>query len=386
MKLAIRAGGAAFLMGACLGCNGVLGIDAGVSREVGATGGGESTSSTGSTGGTGGAHEGGTGGAGGAHACDDTNWAHWRPKRLDVARWESDEAKKTDYTVFDPKTSLQWALVAEPDALTWEDAENRCLNSELEGYDDWRLPSRIELVSIVNYEDHSPAIPDHFPTIPEGDSPAIPLFTGTVNKDFLWSTPVKERTSPEAWCVHVDDGYVAICGKDTCSEQAWADGNCPDGKELHRVRCVRTAGPRSGACHDYELDVEGVEVVRDRATGLTWQRNGGTSTFTRDGAAEQCEKLMLAWGKPWRLPSLQELHTIVDHARAYPVIDPELFRGPEPYRNNAEYWSSDDYPYANRDSPRDVWMVSFWGGYTRNRPPSDAGFVRCVYAEPDDVP
>ncbi|WP_437769201.1 DUF1566 domain-containing protein [Sorangium sp. So ce281] len=274
--------------------------------------------------------------------------------------------------MFDPKTSLLWALVAEPDELTWEDAEKRCENSELEGYDDWRLPSRIELVSIVNYKDHSPAIPDHFP--------AIPLFTGTVDEDFLWSTPIAERSSPQAWCVHVDDGYVAICGKDTCSEQAEADGKCHMGKERHRVRCVRTAGPRSGACHEYELDVEGVEVVRDRGTGLTWERNADTSTFTRDAAVGHCDELTLDWGKPWRLPSLQELHTIVDHARAYPVIDPELFRGPD-LSSNAAYWSSDDYPYSS-----EVWGLNFWAGYTVSRPPSDSGLVRCVHGEPDDVP
>jgi hypothetical protein len=61
-----------------------------------------------------------------------------------------------DGTVTDTETGLMWQQ-AEAGAMTWEAALAYCEALSLAGQDDWRLPNRNELQSIVDYDFYDPA-------------------------------------------------------------------------------------------------------------------------------------------------------------------------------------------------------------------------------------
>ena len=63
-----------------------------------------------------------------------------------------------DGTVTDNATSLMWQKDTAPGTYTWEEALSYCENLKLAGYNDWRLPNRNELQSIVDYSQHDPSI------------------------------------------------------------------------------------------------------------------------------------------------------------------------------------------------------------------------------------
>ncbi|WP_434041131.1 MULTISPECIES: DUF1566 domain-containing protein [Sorangium] len=288
----------------------------------------------------------------------------------------------TSETVFDRVTELRWqrGLAPHPDTgklepMTWDVAKRACDVLDLEGFDDWRLPSRIELVSIVNHKKVSPAIPDKLsPTETEE------LFHGTVNTDYLWSsTPLARPPDPErpdppppptsVWCVHVLDGSSAGCAVE----------------ESKPARCIRGGKATSGERCVNELDSSG-KTVTDKQTGLTWQRDGDGNAYTRAAAAKHCDDLELA-GLTWRLPTVQELLTIVDHARPAPALDPDSFPAPEPCHMCLPeavlcecpnwYWSSTDYAYMKGDK-KQAWKVGFGAGYEDAMTEESHGRVRCV--------
>ncbi|ETR71354.1 MAG: hypothetical protein OMM_02547 [Candidatus Magnetoglobus multicellularis str. Araruama] len=62
-----------------------------------------------------------------------------------------------DSTVTDLNTGLMWQQATNSE-MNWENAIKYCENLSLADFSDWRLPSRKELRSIVNYNKYSPSI------------------------------------------------------------------------------------------------------------------------------------------------------------------------------------------------------------------------------------
>ncbi len=114
----------------------------------------------------------------------------------------------TSDTVLDRVTGLEWQRIVDAGSYTWSDAIAYCTNLVLAGHSDWRLPTRIELISIVRYDRGNPAI----------DTSAFPA---TPTSPHWTSTPVANTSY--AWDVYFIDGGV--------SPRATGGTN--------RVRCVR---------------------------------------------------------------------------------------------------------------------------------------------------
>jgi hypothetical protein len=74
----------------------------------------------------------------------------------------------------------------------------------------------------------------------------------------------------------------------------------------------------------------------------------------------------------WRLPSVNELSTLVDERRVAPAIQVAVFPDTRP---DDWYWTST--PYANNAANR--WCLNHNDGYTtRGRAATESSFVRCV--------
>ncbi len=101
-----------------------------------------------------------------------------------------------DGTVSDTDTGLMWQQ-AGPAAMTWEDALGYCEALVLADFDDWRLPSRNELMSIADYSFYDPT----------ADTVIFP----DMKSEFYWSsTTVFGAPLVAAWMVGFRDGYVWI--------------------------------------------------------------------------------------------------------------------------------------------------------------------------------
>jgi hypothetical protein len=98
-----------------------------------------------------------------------------------------------DGTVTDTSTGLMWQQqTAGVGNMTWEEAISYCESLSLGGYDDWRLPNRNELQSIVDCTRIYPAI----------DTVAFP------NTSDCWSSTTNTNENGNAWCVYFVIGLV----------------------------------------------------------------------------------------------------------------------------------------------------------------------------------
>lgn len=232
--------------------------------------------------------------------------------------------------VRDRTTGLEWQRVHSGRFANGQ-LEEVCNDLVIDGKSDFRLPTRSEILSIVDLavaDDKAPAF-------------AEVLAEGVPADAYVWTATPAYGLAEARWVVGTHDGVAA-----RCVEGMWL------------VRCVRggrvSSGPR------YLLEGE---VVRDLRTALVWQRGIEEGLHDKASASLRCA------ARGARLPSVHELHSIVDARRRSPAIDPVFVDTPR-----ETFWSaSENAKYAHY-----AWAVSFDTGETvyANR---DSQFrVRCV--------
>jgi hypothetical protein len=252
-------------------------------------------------------------------------------------------------TVRDALTGLQWSRSANLPgfSLTWPEAlaDVARLNRErFAGFADWRLPNRRELRSLVDHGTSRPALPEAHPF--------SEVFLG-----WYWTSTTSALAPAYAWRVHFEGGRMFYGAKN-------------DEGLLWPVRGASAVLPRTGqrdcfaaggqiiACagsgQDGELQT-GLpwpeprferlsDGVHDRLTGLVWAPRAdladGAVTWTE--ALEAAAGLARETGQAWRLPTVNELESLVDASRHSPAL-PEG----HPFASPGEaYWSSTSSGYA----------------------------------------
>jgi hypothetical protein len=140
----VLAGLAAAGLAGAAGCNLLIGLQHGLPEGSGGAG----ATSTGSGGASGASTSSASSGgacvppdAGTGQICDRT-WAQWKPK-------PSSFHDNGDLTVTDATTGLTWQK-SYATGKTWQDAKAYCAGLPLAGHCDWRLPTRIELSTLVD--------------------------------------------------------------------------------------------------------------------------------------------------------------------------------------------------------------------------------------------
>jgi hypothetical protein len=240
-------------------------------------------------------------------------------------------------TVADDRTGLIWERGSSPDQLTLGEASAYCSQLAVGGVTDWRLPSILELATLIDF------------TRTAGPKIDTAAFPDTVAFNYWSSTPV-EGEPGDLWQVGFDSGYVSTF---------------PSNFTIF-VRCVRGSGSRcypNGA----RFQMQPGNAVYDAATGLTWQQ-AVSAEVTFANAAAQCPS-------SFRLPSYKELSTLVDFSRAAPgpVIDTVSF----PSTPAEGFWTSTLTPTSSIYA----FIVDFATGASSDRDTSSGQVrlrVRCV--------
>lgn len=134
-----------------------------------------------------------------AAACVDPTWAEWpipnSPSDSPPAPNLQSFTANNDGTVTDNVTGLMWQQSGSTATYIWGtistggSAQNYCSTATTGGYKDWRLPSQIELLSIVDWSVSSPAINTTYFLTPSAA---------------FWSTT---GTSADPWWVDFTSGF-----------------------------------------------------------------------------------------------------------------------------------------------------------------------------------
>jgi len=230
--------------------------------------------------------------------------------------------------VVDEITGLIWQRQVDPQTRDTAEAIAYCEGLVLEERDDWRLPGRIELVSLMQ-PGRSPAI--------DGDA-----FPGTP-ADYFRASTYASSGDDRSWSVYFGAALVIVGSAATNTTYA---------------RCV------TGAVVALDPQFQIMEtVVLDRGTGLEWRRDVQVAS-SRTDAEDICSAID---SSPFRLPTVKELLTIVDETRANPAIDEATFIAAD----LLTFWTATEAESV-------VWIVDFSEGTTMVAEVPGDHAVRCV--------
>ncbi len=228
------------------------------------------------------------------------------------------------------------------------------------GFSDWRVPSKEELRSIVNYN-----IPWPGPMIDTTYFPNMRAATG------FWSSSPDANNSGQAWRLnfHLGDDdtnnrtglwpvRLVRAGHSfgLLSSETAQGGTCPTG--------VMATAPNSR----YSIQSDG--TVTDLQTGLMWKQcsegqsgascSGTAKEFTWQGALQQPATLNVSGGfagyTDWQLPNVKELASLTEEACYGPAINRTAFPNTS---TSSDYWSSSPHAYHTYFA----WILDFDNGH-----------------------
>jgi hypothetical protein len=118
----------------------------------------------------------------------------------------------------------------------------------------------------------------------------------------------------------------------------------------------------------YQVSGDGL-VVTDLNTGLMWQQADDGVLRDWYAASAYCDNLALSGYSDWRLPSIEELDSIVDFGRFSPAINPAF---------GGNTWASYLSGSRHANSTNEAWIVEFRDGSMYSKMVIIPCFVRCV--------
>jgi hypothetical protein len=238
-------------------------------------------------------------------------------------------------------TGLTWEAQPVNQDYSWADAKALCDAATTGGHQDWRLPTRIELISLLDVAVSEPAI----------DSSAFP----GCESSLYWSSTPSAAFPNRYEAIDFQIGY------------SYAD----TAGELHFARCVRgnphTAAPRYSPQNGY---------VTDNATGLSWEMPAPAGVADYAAAGARCDALTTGGLTVWRLPSIKELQTLIDVTKSTPAMDTAFFT--DVSADVEMFWSASPAIYLPQQ-PNLIWLLQDDSGVPPATTPDDQARSRCVF-------
>ena len=124
---------------------------------------------------------------------------------------------------------------------------------------------------------------------------------------------------------------------------------------------------------------ESDDLVLDMETGLVWERcpdrhTGKFYADTWEWACFHCYDMELGGRKGWRLPTLEELLSLVDTRRSFPCLPPDHPFSDIPAKSKYVWWSSTSFV----NDTGQAWTVEFDEGDVGKDKKGNYNFVWCV--------
>lgn len=226
--------------------------------------------------------------------------------------------------------------------------------SSLCGLTNWRVPTRLELQSLVLF--NAPFA---------SGATNMAWFPATLPNAYFSSSVYQPNSANNAWLVNFAQGAtVTLSGA---------------GAGAVQVRLV--SGGITAPATRFTPSSDGTEVT-DAITGLLWRRcsegqtwNGSTCTgtvsaYTHEGAMAQAKSQ-----STWRLPNVKELSSLTDESLYSPSIDTTVFAASPA----GAFWSATPVVISGNTRSDQAWSVDFLDGSVTPVARSTAtGFVRLV--------
>lgn len=252
-----------------------------------------------------------------------------------------------DGTVTDNVTHLVWQQKDDGKQRNLMGAKEYCESLTLantpDGPPDWRLPTQQELVGLLDHDQWDPSIDKKY-------------FFDT-QSSWYWSSSIYAYDGAYAWAVNFKYG-VSGYGQ-YMFEGFW-------------VRCVHS-GSVIGASGPFYINNS--DTATDVGTGLSWQRQDDGSGRDWQTAINYCNEISLDGFSDWRLPTTQELSSIVDYGKNDPGLDPTIF----PNTQSNWYWTSTTFA---GDSTSAFAITFSDGRLGRGDKTVTFPFARCVRSGP----
>jgi hypothetical protein len=205
------------------------------------------------------------------------------------------------------------------------------------GYNDWRVPNMKELVSILDFENASPAVSSAFNNACAGGCTV--LTCSCTGAAYYWSSTTYMPTPFGAEMVNFTDGNVAATNKGASVElvRAVRAGSClPATGQTTSFVAGDDGDIRAGTPLSYTDNGDG--TITDNNTGLVWEKHsadGGihdqNNTYTwGDGFAMHVAGLNttnFAGHNDWRVPNVKELQSIIDYQNIFPAVSSAFNNG-----------------------------------------------------------
>jgi len=265
---------------------------------------------------------------------DEVTGLTWEVKKTD----SSIQDKSKQYSWYDPSDITNGGYAGVNTDGTDTNDYIRTLNTmAYGGFSDWRLPNINEMATLLNMDQANNGIQaKYFPNSMQGG---------------YWTSTTYAGDSQKAWQISFVTGKNAYDVK----------------SKLMYVRAVR------GSMTGYELSrfVNNMNgTITDTLTGLMWQKDDSQNPLTWEEAITQFNDLLLADHTDWRMPTREELRSIVDYSR----ITPSIYINQFPNTVLGNYWTSTAHPFQENH----IWCIHYYNGTDNYQSKNNQYFSRAV--------
>lgn len=264
-----------------------------------------------------------------------------------------------------------WYVGETPPKMIFLEAQNYCQNLKVGIVENWRLPTIKELVMLTDKGQVNPAVDTIF---------------SDIKSDYYWTQSAYTKRKSHRWTVYMDYGndyhhhekskQNVLCVREGI-DFLHKDDLTPAMIEAAHKEAERLLNKGELPHVKAELPVKqssftalkNREVVWDKELELIWEDRDSKETATWVGAIKICEDLNFDGRGDWRLPSFNELYSIVDHNQTKASVVSAFHQV-----QAKPYWTSTS---SDNDGDR-AWGLSFSDGSDFSYDKTEQIYVRCV--------